>query len=94
MRNIITITVASLLVAATLPALASDDDYNCGRLAGAQKMSVEDVTAKVTGMGYEVRKVESDDGCYEVYAVGKNGARVELKIHPATGKIVERERKS
>ncbi len=94
MRNILTITAASFMIASTLPALASDDDYSCGRQAGAQQMSVQDIATKVTGMGYDVRKVEKDDGCYEVYVVDKSGARLELKIHPATGDVVKRERRS
>lgn len=94
MRKIIAITAASLMIAGTLPAHASSDDVSCGRQTGGQQLSIKDVTAKVTEMGYDVRKVERDDGCYEVYAIDKNGARLELKMHPVTGQIVKTERKS
>jgi hypothetical protein len=94
MRNIITIAAAGLLAAAALPAFASsDDDYKC-RAAGGQRMSVQDITSRVTGMGYDVRKVETDDGCYEVYAIDKGGARVELKLDPVSGRVVKTERGS
>lgn len=94
MRKIIAITAAGLLAASAVPALASsDDDVSCRNTSG-QQMSVQDITAKVTGMGYSVRKVERDDGCYEVKATDSSGARVELKLHPATGVIVKAEKKS
>lgn len=94
MRNIIALTTATFLAAASLPALASsDDDVSCRATTG-QQMSVQDITARVSGMGYTVRKVERDDGCYEVKATDSNGARVELKLNPATGAVVKSEKKS
>jgi len=94
MRKFIAFTAAGFMTAATLPAYASSDDVWCGRNAGGQQLSVQDVTAKVAGMGYDVRRVERDDGCFEVKATDRNGVRIELKMHPGTGEIVKRERKS
>lgn len=93
MRKIIALSAAGFLATASLPALASSDDVSCGNVSG-QQMSVQNIAAKVSGMGYDVRKVERDDGCYEVYATDKNGARVELKLNPVTGEIVKTEKKS
>lgn len=94
MRKMIALTTVGLITAFAVPALASsDDDVSCRAQTG-QKMSVQDITAKVSGMGYTVRKVERDDGCYEVKATDANGARVELKLHPGTGAIVKSEKKS
>ncbi|VAW15967.1 hypothetical protein MNBD_ALPHA09-1986 [hydrothermal vent metagenome] len=99
MRKLIALTAASTVVAgllatAAIPAFASssDDDYRCGQVAADQWMSVADITAKVEALGYTVRKVERDDGCYEVYGTNKNGTRYELKLHPATGEVVKLER--
>lgn len=94
MHKIIAIAAASLMAAATLPAHASSDDVLCGRQAGGQQLSAQDITAKVTEMGYDVRKVERDDTCYEVYAIGKNGARVEIYMNPVTGSVVKIKKKS
>ncbi|MCP5082975.1 MAG: PepSY domain-containing protein [Alphaproteobacteria bacterium] len=95
MRKIIALATIGLFAALTVPALASsdDDDVSC-RTAGGQKMSVQDITAKVSGMGYTVRKVEHDDGCYEVKATDSNGVRIELKLNPATGAIIKSEKRS
>ena len=94
MHKIITITAASLMIAGTLPAYASSDDVYCRQHADGPRLSIRDIAARVAHMGYDVRKVERDDGCYEVYATDTNGARFEIKLHPVTGEVVERERKS
>lgn len=94
MRKFIALTAAGFLAAASLPALASsDDDVSCRTTAG-QQMSVQDITSKVSGMGYTVRKVERSHGCYEVKATDGNGGRVELKLNPTTGAIVKSEKRS
>ena len=49
-------------------------------------MSKKDVIAFIVQQGYEVRKVEVEDGCYEVYAK-KDGKRFELFVNPLTGDI-------
>lgn len=45
-------------------------------------------------MGYEVREVERDDGCYEVEATDVNGLNVEFHMHPVTGEIINSKNKS
>ena len=89
MRKIIAITAASLMIAATIPAYASGEDVSCGQSAGAQRLSVQAITQKAAGMGYDVRKVKREDGCFEVYAIGKNGARVEIYMNPVTGAVLK-----
>ena len=93
MRKILTMTAASLMVAATIPAFASSDDVSCGKSSGEQ-LSVQAISEKATGMGYDVRKVERDDGCYEIYAIDKKGARVEIYMNPVTGAILKIKNKS
>jgi hypothetical protein len=94
MRKIITITAATLLLGLAIPAYASkDDDKSCGGQTGKQ-MSVSEITSKVKGMGYDVRDVELEDGCYEIKAVDQKGARFELELNPVTGEIIKTEDKS
>lgn len=94
MRKFIAPATAMLLASFTIPALASNDDNIQCRSTSGKHLSVQDITAKVSGMGYTVRKVKRDDGCYEVKATDKTGTRVELKLNPATGAIVKTEKKS
>ena len=52
-------------------------------------MSMDEARASVTNMGFKVRKVEVDDGCYEAYAIDDKGRRVEIYINPVTAAIVK-----
>ncbi len=83
------------MIAAALsltPAYASGD-AKCENTSG-EWLSHEAIGAKAAELGYEVRKVETDDSCYEVYALDENGGRVEIYMHPVTGAVVKLETKS
>ena len=87
------VTLAVAAFALALPAAATGDDVKCGNTSG-EWMSTDAAEAKVAEMGYEVRRVKSEDSCYEVYAVGKDGQMVEIYMNPVTGDIVKTENKS
>ncbi|MFP1633746.1 PepSY domain-containing protein [Zhengella sp. ZM62] len=88
MRILLTALALSATAAAIQPALASDDDNRCGNAPVSQWMSEDAVKAKAAGMGYDVRSVKVDDGCYEAYAMDKQGRRVEVYFHPVSGDVV------
>lgn len=90
MRTILTFSALALTAAAAAPALA-DDDARCGNAPRDQWMSEDAIKAKGTEMGYDVRRVKVDDGCYELYALDKNGAKVELYLDPVTAAVVRTE---
>lgn len=46
------------------------------------------IHAKLTDMGYEVRKSEMEDGYIEVYVV-KDTSKIELYVNPETGKVIK-----
>jgi hypothetical protein len=52
-------------------------------------MSMDEARASVTKMGYKVRKMEVDDGCYEAYAIDDKGRRMEIYINPVTAAVVK-----
>jgi hypothetical protein len=66
-------------------ALASSSDCNEPR---DKWMSMDQARAKITAMGYDVRKLEVDDGCYEAYAT-KDGKRLEIYLNPVTAEVVK-----
>ncbi|MDN2568121.1 PepSY domain-containing protein [Aquibium sp. A9E412] len=90
MRKIIAATAIATLGLTAAPALASDDDYRCDTPADATWMPIEEVAAKTQAMGYTLREVERDDGCYEIEATDANGMKVEFKMHPVSGEVVRR----
>ncbi len=56
MRKIITITAAGLMIAGAYPAYASSDDAYCRQQSDGERMSIQDITAKVADMGYDVTR--------------------------------------
>jgi len=92
MKKFLILTTTSIVLAFATPAMASDDAY-CGNTSG-EWMSRDAVSSIMVEKGYDVRRIKRDDGCYEIYAIDKNGARVEIYINPVTGEIVKTKNKS
>ena len=83
----IAITAASALFIAVAASSAVQASEICKPYDKAQWMSKEEITAKVTAMGYEIRKVDEEDGCWEVKGM-KDGKRVEDYFDPVTAELV------
>ncbi len=88
MRNILPILCIGAILGAASPALASESD-RCGTTPRDQWLPEATIKTKVGELGYEVRKIKAENGCYEVKGVDKNGAKVELYVHPVTAEIVK-----
>ncbi len=85
MRAILATAIFSAAIIAAFPAFASG---RCNPSQGPQ-LTVEQVTAKAESLGYKVRKVKMEDGCYEAYAINASGQRLEVYIDPVSGEIVQ-----
>ncbi len=85
-------TIAAVIIACSLsiPAQASDDECNAGPKSGW--MPKETIAHSLKAQGYKVRKVEVEDGCYEVYAM-KDGRKYEIYVNPTTGTVVKTKEK-
>lgn len=81
-----TFIAAILLTLASGAALADD---HCTNEPRTKWMTTDAMKAKVEQKGVTVQRIETDDGCYEVHGVRKNGDRVELKLHPITAAVHE-----
>ncbi len=80
------ILVAGLFGGAGL-AIASEDEAQLN-VPADKWLTVTQITEKFMAQGYDVRQVKVEKGAYEVYAVAKDGKRVEVLVHPATGEIL------
>ena len=88
MRIIIaTAAIAAATAFSSLP--ASAESKSCGNAPQAEWMSIADLQAKAAAMGYKVRQVKIEDGCYEIYALDKDGDRVEAYLNPVTAEVVK-----
>jgi hypothetical protein len=72
-------------------AFASDDDDNDVAAPGSNWMTVAQITEKFTSQGYDVRQVKVEDGGYELYAIDKDGKRVEAYVDPVNGDLLKHE---
>jgi len=89
MRSILTVPTLVVALASVQPAFARDDDGSRHlNVPRAQWLSPLEITGKLVDKGYKVREIETDDGAYEVDMVDKNGVRMEVHVHPATGEIL------
>ena len=68
--------IAAMALAAPMAHASDDDDY--GRGLNSEKRA--QITEKLTAEGYDVRKIEIEDGEIEVYAL-KDGQRLELYLN-------------
>ncbi len=84
------IVAFSLSLSQILPSQASDVTCDAGPKSGW--MTKEAIGELLTAQGYQLRKIEQEDGCYEAYVL-KDGAKYELYVHPVTGKLVKSKKK-
>jgi hypothetical protein len=89
MTKFLIIPALALGLAAVTPALADDDGKGRLNVPRDQWMSVDDVTQKLTQQGFQVRKIEVDDGTYEFEGTNAAGVNVEAHVHPGTGEILK-----
>ena len=76
---------AGLAAALTLSAGAALAAVSEGDYAGK---TADEITKSLEAQGYKVRKIETEDGYLEAYAM-RDGQRFEIYVDPETGKVVE-----
>lgn len=83
--------LVSVLVAAGLlvPAAAAGAADICPAVPESNWLSRDAIAAKDRELGYQVRIVQEEHGCWEVKGLDAEGARVEVYFHPATAEVVK-----
>lgn len=77
--------VATVLVLSAGAAYAEDD-----MCKGQGPMKTEaEVKAQFEGQGYQIRKFDMEDGCYEIKGTDAAGKKVEMYINPWTAEVVK-----
>lgn len=96
MKKLIAITGLVLLAGLGAQASAADrtnagvvQASNEDRAAAPRSdwMTVAQITEKYTTAGYQVRNIKTDSRGYELYAIDKDGNRIEVYLDPTTGEI-------
>jgi hypothetical protein len=84
----------AILAAALVPlgiagaAQATSLGRPCTAAPEAQWLSLDTLKAKAEAAGYRVQKAKLKAACGEIYALDRNGTRVELFVDPTSGQIV------
>jgi hypothetical protein len=87
MRKLALISLPAIMLGAATAANAGSLGRPCTTAPQSQWLSLEVLQTKVEALGYKVQKVKLKNACGEIYALDKNGARVELFVDPTSGEI-------
>jgi len=88
MRKLALISLTAVMLGAAATAEAGSLGRPCTTAPQTEWLSLEVLQTKVEALGYKVRKAKLKNACGEIYALDKNGARVELFVDPTSGEIV------
>jgi transketolase N-terminal domain/subunit len=89
-KTLIALALAAGLTGTAGAVFASTDDVRVDAPRD-QWMSAEQISAKLTADGFDVREVDEDDGVYEVEALNAKGEQIGAYVHPVTGEVIESE---
>jgi len=88
MKNQLIVTSILFALSAGMPAFASDDDEDCN-VPISQWQSREAARDWAESQGWDVRRIKTDDDCYEIKGYDQSGREIEVKIDPGTLAIVK-----
>ena len=83
-RKLIATTAAAGALALSLGAASASPEL-VGTTVGK---TADEITATLTSMGYEVKKVKTEEGFLEAYA-RKDGGRYEIYVDTSTGQVAK-----
>ncbi len=86
MRLFTAAVLATTLVGCTTTAFAKE---RCAYHPRDKWMPIDRAVSKAESLGYEVRNVEADDGCWEVEGYDRNGGKVKLYLDPVSGEVIK-----
>lgn len=88
MIRFVVFTAAALL---TFPAWA-DREHRSNPTATLQQISAESMTRKINDLGYDVRRLELEDGIFKAHLVDRqSGGAVRAIFHGSTGELLRAE---
>ena len=87
-RTITLAAAASVIALGAAGAHAGTLGRPCTSAAESQYLTPGQLQAKAEAQGYTVRRVKVAEACGEIYALDKDGAKVELFVDPTNGDII------
>ena len=84
----ILLPVAVIFFGLSMSAHADDHHKNRLNIPADKWLPVSEVLEKLKTQGYNVTKIEADDGVYEFDATNPDGVRIEGHANPETGDVL------
>ena len=80
MKNIIAVAATVSIMALTASSAFASENQCAAPMSEWQPR--ENLQKKLEADGWAVKRIKTEDGCYEVYAIDKDGKRVEAYFDP------------
>lgn len=82
MFRVLSMTAVALMLAA--PSLATAADVTCSKSDASKFQSKDVLTANLAAQGLTVKKIKTENGCYEAYTVDGAGKKATLGFNAET----------
>jgi hypothetical protein len=81
--------LAAIVLLAVSPALADDDEHDRAQGSRPGSITVDAMRTKIGELGYQVRRLDTDDGCFKAHIVDReSGGAVKATFSATTGELV------
>lgn len=80
----VTLFCAALIALGAAGLAGAQHAERCEAIPKEQWKSQAEFERKLTDMGWKIRRVKIENGCYEVYGTDERGGKVEVFFHPKT----------
>jgi hypothetical protein len=87
--RLIPTTLTAVVLAAGLSSSALADKVRCTMIPADQWLSIEKAIGKAESLGYSVRQAKRSKGCWKVEGYDRNGAKIEVHLHPGSGDVIK-----
>ena len=88
MRKTAALTAITLFAGMIGPALADDDNNACRSEHARQPISIDKMTNQIDKLGYDVRRLKTDDGCFKAQIIDReSGGVVEATFSRTNGEL-------
>jgi hypothetical protein len=87
------LSICAVLLALAHAAAYAQHAERCEPIPKDQWKPQAELERKLTDMGWKIRRIKIENGCYEVYGTDERGGKVEVFFHPKTFDRVTAEKK-
>ena len=89
MRKSLVLTAIFLVTSMGGAAMARDDEQSCMRARQTETVSIDAMKQRIDNLGYEVRRIEAEHGCFEAYIIDRrSGGGVKATFSRADGELL------